>query len=221
MPAAMATPIGSAGTTGQPPHKRQAAAMGGGAASSHSTAATHPILQVMAKSCLASALATRELKAAVFVSGKASDKHPFIKAAQEGASQYIVTINTKVKEGSDRMILERDMGQPHHSAWIGMVEASKSLITAPTDDEKSYWDYLLAQSYDNLQFEVHSCRVKNAYKKDSKRIEINCVPGTRAYTYLVNSIMPTFVATGGQTHAGTAAPGDLERQLQDFLEQQK
>jgi len=66
--------------------------------------------------------------------------------------------------------------------------------------------------------DVRQCSVKKMFKKEFRKIEIHVTPASEAQNAMKMAILQYFKLTGCKILAGTSAPGELERQMQQALD---
>ena len=152
--------------------------------------------------------------------------NPWISVMREAT----VAQHEAAREYKDKALCKKELGAPHVHAWNAVIQVVQDELEK---DKTTHAENLkLIQEYENtyagkevqevlviIARDVRFFRVAKAFGKDQKKIEANVQPGTPSFMLWTKLLRPCLLSTTGtQELAGVAPPGDVSRQLQEFLD---
>jgi len=187
------------------------------------------LLKLLAKSCLNASQQVRVLKSVCLEAMKVpSQPNKFLGASKDAIQSFLAA----AKEIADPEVRFKKLGAIHHHAWNASLEVAMDLSVKITDPQivemrKGASQFLEEASKrtpeQNLAKMIKECkyyRFQKTYKKETVRLEWSMLPGSE--TYDVNSfIIEVIKNVHGEAAVplgGVAPKGQMERQLQKFLE---
>lgn len=186
------------------------------------------LLKLIAKSCLNAQQQVRLLKSICLEAMKMPSTSQFIGSSKEAIKSFL----DAAKEISDPDERYAKLGSIHHHSFNSSLALALSLSEKVTDDQivkarghvvQFMEDCKTRSASQNLEIMRKECkyfRYQKTFRKEVMRLEWSMVPGTQ--TFQINEFIVLMIK---HTHTSQAIPlggiaprGQLERQLQKFIE---
>ena len=187
------------------------------------------MMLVIMKLCLSSALACRVLKSVVLRVILISAKSIFVVKGFEATKAYSEA--GKDYPNADERIA--DIGLPSICLFNSWIQEARIIMAAEKDDKECQSHTATIDKFvSDIQgmdadFYVHEmakqvtyCRINKAHGSDFKKLEFRFIEGSQAENVFNTVIKPIMVDKDKAVEKkGVAPPGDLERQVQTFIDE--
>ena len=189
------------------------------ATSSHSDKEMQKIMAVIAKLSLSNALQARFTRAMLLDVYRVKADSLFATEIKAATKQF----TERAKEIPDQPTRLRMLGLPHVHAWNACLKALRALLDKPEKQEVAaqlgqYCTKAQALGWQGVAEQVKFMRLRKTFNRDFVNLEFNLVPDSDA-----DKVFPLMKeALLSQPEAahlpGVPPPGDLERRVQRWLE---
>ena len=187
-------------------------------------AETKKLLSTLAKLSLSNAMQIRALRSILLEVHQVPAANPYIQEAMQATKKYAEA----AKEMSPKDKEER-LGLPHIHVWNALLAvATRNLEQRAKEQDPSHQESLAVlleyaskyqeQGWKAIHHEVKYARVQKNFRPELKRLEINLMessPSDKVWAIIKADLRRD---QGVRELPGVAPAGDLERQLQRFLD---
>ena len=184
------------------------------------------LLAVLAKLSLSNALQLQALRSILLVVHQVPTDDAYIQHAMQATKTY-------AEKARDMSSKEKEdvLGLPHIHVWNALLMVTMQRLEEKIKDKKDgsfeemlaklkhYADTYQDKGWRAINQEVKYARVQKNYKADMKRLEINIREGTPSAQVWDVIRMDLCSFADVKELPGVAPAGDLERQLQRFLDE--
>ena len=164
------------------------------------------LLTLLTKTTLSNTQRTRELHGVMFDTVIMSSEAGVVKGVKAEGARYAAACQAA---GAGHKY-----GPPHPTVWAALVEELvKEDVGARTRQAlKEYSDKLAAMQQDAITMQVRQCRWEKCYDAEKTKLVL-AVEGTGVR----EEVLAALVQLGGVVRSGRPSPGQLERELEDWL----
>eukprot|EP00929_Paragymnodinium_shiwhaense_P113274 TRINITY_DN81537_c0_g1_i1.p2 TRINITY_DN81537_c0_g1~~TRINITY_DN81537_c0_g1_i1.p2 ORF type:complete len:228 (+),score=57.23 TRINITY_DN81537_c0_g1_i1:46-729(+) len=174
-----------------------------------------------AKLTLSNAQTIRALAPSVYETFLVDENGQRLKALKRGTVNYTNLVNENAKKEKPG-----DIGVPALHAWSELLAEMKTVNKENTERMKMLEEYTQlvgswgTEVYNELDRQVHMCRIGKAFQKGYKKLQVSVLPGTPSRSIWDQVCVPTMKEDkkGVRRLTGCAPRGNLERTLQDILD---
>jgi hypothetical protein len=198
-------------------------------------------MQIIAKLCLSSALQVRALRAIVIVPIKLATTNPLIIALFEARKKYSDSAQSLREGGADSDTVTQTLGHSHIWQFNAILQAIQSLTAAGQEKANTVIhtaigafcaEFQQPALMSQLHKWVRHCHVSKMFTGSLKRLEITVCSRSQLLCSEIKTTPPDVLwdahlmpfilrQLGGKEQAGQAPKGDLERQLQSWLDENR
>ena len=173
-------------------------------------AQTNKLLVLIVKLLLSTTQTARALKSILLDVIKVPVEDPLTIALMDAGKKH----RQKVDKLSPEQ--RRELGPAHIHRWNAILTHMSATYPDLQQDIAAY--AVLVNTRKQITDQVKFCRLSSAWGKTSKKLEVNCLPGSPSYT-LWQKIRDVLIAQAKYHDLpGQAPEGDMEKKLQHFLE---
>lgn len=179
------------------------------------------IISTIAKLSLSTALSVRAIKSILLTCYMAAAAAPLVQAATAATgARHDMKEKLKADTSKTRQQKEDLLGYAHIHAWNGILKAAlNTLKGAAHENLKQYMMKHAALGWKATAKMVKYCRIAKTNSKNDKRLELNMVENSEAQNIWFTTVEKAWlVQERSHRLPNMAAPGDMERKIQEFLD---
>ena len=174
------------------------------------------VLELLATLCLSNAQMVRGLKSTAITAHMMDKGNTIITMAEQAKKHYAKTVETMTPKQKDAI------GPSHIHVWAGVCSAAKmQLQDFHKQNFDDYLEQMNKQGPISLGDHVKYCYTENCHDPDKKKLLVNVKEGTVADKACETILIYIRQAKGTRWLQGKAPRGDLEHQIQKWLDEQK
>ena len=183
---------------------------------------TRKLVHLVAKLALSSALQVRLLRAIIIDCWRMPSADPAIQRGFSATKAFAKAAETVPREQK-----LAKLGLPHLQLWNAFLQVVKETLTAAPQREAllkyiAEWGPRVkdnAQGFREMAKEVRHFRLVTHYDKKTTRVEAQISPASMSHVVYTDIIVPYMKNQGGEEMEGIAPRGDLERRIQEALDE--